>query len=224
MRLILASASERRKELLSWLGIPFEVRISGFDEDGFINEDVRMLVGGLAQAKAQVIVDQLKQELAPMTKLEKEISPPRMEQTLVLGADTVVVVDGEVIGKPKDIDHAREILVKLRDRSHEVYCGVTLIDVLTGKVKTGVDESRVTFRDYSNQEIEDYLATSEPLGKAGAYMILGGARKLVDKVEGSITGVTGLPLYLVAQLLNEFGVAVKVDVAGTIRRKTGYNS
>lgn len=225
---MLASESERRKELLSWLGIPFEVKVSGFDETGISADDVRVLVGTLATAKAQTVADKFKLTQEEMinsgTEREKELAPQKVEPTFVLGADTVVYFEGEVLGKPDDIDHAREILTKLRGKTHEVYSGVALVDVLGQKKKAVTEVSEVAFRDFSDEELENYLATSEPLGKAGGYMIMGKGKELVGGLVGSVTNVTGLPLMRVVDLLNEFGVLIDVDVEGTVMRKTGYSS
>lgn len=225
MKLILASASERRKELLSWLGLSFEVRESGFDEEGIAADDVRMLTAALALAKAQTVADSMKGELVPaLVTLEKEVAPKRVEQVLVVGGDTVVYLHGEVMGKPRDLDHARQMLQKLRGQTHLVYSGVAVVDVLTGRQKAVTEESSVVFRDFSDEEMEMYLATSEPLGKAGGYMVQGLGKNLVAQVEGSMTNVIGLPLLRVVDLLTDFGVKIDVDVPGTIEKKTGFNS
>ena len=225
MKLILASASERRKELLSWLGLTFEVRESGFDEEGIAADDARMLTAALALAKAETVVDQIKVDVFPaVVQLEKEMAPQRFDPVYVLGADTVVCCEGEVLGKPRDLDHAREMLKKLRGKTHLVYSGVAVVDVMTGKQKAVTEESSVTFRDFGDEELEWYVSTSEPLGKAGAYMVQGEGQKLVAAVVGSMTNVIGLPLLRVVDLLNDFGVKVGVDVAKTIERKTGFTS
>lgn len=224
MKLILASASERRRELLSWLGLPFEVRPSRFPEEGIEADDARMLTASLALAKAQTVADTLMAEQMPSVRLDKEMQPQRVEQLLVLGADTVVSLEGHTIGKPRDLDHAREILRRLRGKTHEVYSGVAVVDPWGKRQKAETELTRVAFRNFSDTELEQYLSTSEPLGKAGAYMILGGARGFLERMEGSITNVTGLPLLRVVDLLSEFGVKITVDVAKTIERKTGYTS
>lgn len=225
MKLILASASERRKELLSWLGLTFEVRESGFDEEGISADDARMLPAALALAKAETVADWAKTEALPsVMQMEKEVGPQRLDPVYVLGADTVVYCEGEVLGKPRDLDHAREILKKLRGKMHLVYSGVAVVDALTGKQKVVTEESSVTFRDFSDEELEWYIQTSEPLGKAGAYMVQGEGQKLVGSIVGSMTNVIGLPLLRVVDLLNDFGVKVEVDVMKTIEKKTGFTS
>jgi len=227
MKLVLASKSERRKELLRWLGVKFKVKESGFDESGIEAESAELLVSTLALAKAQSVVEKLKTEwgmISPTMQSEKEAVPVKMDPVCVLGADTVVYFEGEVIGKPRDIDDARSILSRLRGKAHEVYSGVALTEVLTGKTKAVTEKTDVVFRDFSDEELEDYLATSESLGKAGAYMILGKARDLVEGVEGSVTNVTGLPLLRVVDLFGDFEIPVKVNVEDTIQRKTGFLS
>jgi len=224
MKLVLASKSPRREELLSWLGIPFEVRESGFDETGISSPDAKMLTSALAIAKAQTVAEKMKVELMPSVRIEKEMVPQRVEPTFVLGADTVVFLEGETIGKPRDLDHAREILQKLRGKTHEVYTGVAIVDVLTNKQKAFSDKSLVTFRDFSDKELEDYIATSEPMGKAGAYMVVGKAKDLVAGIEGSVTNVVGLPLLRVAEMMGGLGIKIEVDVAKAIEEKTGYQS
>lgn len=224
MKLVLASASERRRELLSWLGLQFEVRPSDFPEEGIEADDARMLTASLAIAKAQTVADKLLAERMPTVRAEKELQPQRVEQLLVLGADTVVSLEGQTIGKPRDLDEAREILKLLRGKTHDVYSGVAVVDPLTRRQKAETELSRVAFRNFSDAELEDYLATSEPLGKAGAYMILGGARIFLERMEGSITNVVGLPLLRVVDMLAEFGVKITVDVVKTIQKKTGFPS
>lgn len=223
MRLILASASARRKELLGWLGIPFTVQESGFDEERIEADDPETLARTLALAKAQTVVDKVRATLPPKVQLEKELTPPRHEPMYVLGGDLLIVIEGEILGKPRDLSHAREMLLKMKGKTHEVYTGVAIVDVWTGKHKEVVEKSSVTFRNFSDQVLEDYVNSSEPLlHNAGAYMIQGKGKVLVEKFEGSLTNIIGLPLHRVAELLEEFGIKVPVDVAETIRRKTGY--
>lgn len=208
--------------MLSWLGLEFEVRDSGFDESGIMAEDPRVLTGGLALAKAQTVAEAILAEITPSVIAEKELAPNRNEPILVLGADTVVWHEGEMIGKPNDFDHAREILKKLRGKKHEVYSGVAVVEVLTKKQASVVEKSEVVLKNYHDSELENYLATGEPMGKAGAYMILGKARDLAEEVIGSITNVTGLPLKKTAGLLAEMGVKIEVDVERTVLKKTGF--
>lgn len=206
---ILASGSEWRRELLGWLEIPFVVEESGFDERSVEESDPEALVGTLAVAKARAVAG-------------------RLNEGLVIGSDTVVALgeeeETEIIGKPKDLEEAREILEKLRGRAHKVYTGVAVVEVETGEIRVEVVESEVSFRDYSDKELEAYLESGESIGKAGAYQITGGASRLVEDVVGSVTSVVGLPLIETAALLEEFGVMIPVRVAQVIADKTGYLS
>jgi septum formation protein len=127
---------------------------------------------------------------------------------LVLAADTVVVVDGQVLGKPADGADAGRMLARLRGRVHEVLTGVAVVDVVTGRAASETVTSHVRMRAYPDAEIAAYVATGEPLDKAGAYAIQGAGRTLVDRLDGSWSNVVGLPLAATATLLRRFGLAV----------------
>lgn len=132
----------------------------------------------------------------------------RRRSGLVLGADTIVVVDGEPLGKPSDRGDAAAMLRKLRGRPHDVMTGVALVDAATGASAVRTVNSRVTMRAYSEAEIAGYVATDEPLDKAGAYAIQGAGGALVADLNGSRSNVVGLPLAVTAELLRSFGLAV----------------
>ena len=132
----------------------------------------------------------------------------RRRSGLVLGADTIVVVDGEPLGKPSDRGDAAAMLRKLRGRPHDVMTGVALVDAATGASAVRTVNSRVTMRAYSDAEIAGYVATGEPLDKAGAYAIQGAGGTLVADLDGSRSNVVGLPLAVTAELLRSFGLAV----------------
>ena len=125
---------------------------------------------------------------------------------VVLGADTIVVVDGEPLGKPVDAADARRMLRRLRGREHEVITGVALVDAFDGRAETAAVVSRVRMADYDDAAIDAYVATGEPFDKAGAYAIQGHGSALVAGLEGSFTNVVGLPLEETARLLAAFGV------------------
>ena len=129
---------------------------------------------------------------------------------LVLGADTIVVIDGEALGKPAGPDEARAMLRRLRGRTHEVITGVGLVDARTGRTETVSVVSRVRMARYDDAALEAYVATGEPFDKAGAYAIQGAGGALVAGLEGSFSNVVGLPLAETARLLAAFGVAVSV--------------
>lgn len=137
----------------------------------------------------------------------------RRRSGLVLGADTIVVVDGEALGKPADRTEATAMLRRLRGRTHEVMTGVAVVDAATGSEAVRTVTSRVTMRAYSEAEIAAYVATEEPLDKAGAYAIQGMGGALVAALDGSHSNVVGLPLAATAALLRRFGVAVSVPAA-----------
>ena len=126
----------------------------------------------------------------------------------MLGADTIVVVDGEALGKPSGVAEAAAMLRRLRGRMHEVMTGVAVVDAATGRHATETVTSRVTMRPYSEAEVAEYVATGEPLDKAGAYAIQGLGGALVAGLEGSRSNVVGLPLDATAALLRRFGAAV----------------
>ncbi len=132
----------------------------------------------------------------------------RRRSAIVLGADTIVVVDGEALGKPSGPAEAAAMLQRLRGRAHAVMTGVAVVDAATGAEAAQTVTSRVTMRAYSEAEIADYVATGEPLDKAGAYAIQGIGGVLVASLEGSRSNVVGLPLAATAALLRRFGVAV----------------
>jgi septum formation protein len=128
----------------------------------------------------------------------------------VLGADTIVVIDGRALGKPADPDDARAMLRTLRARAHEVMTGIAVVDAVTGRFAVDTVISRVTMAAYSDAAIDAYVAGGEPLDKAGAYAIQGVGGALVSGLEGSRSNVIGLPLAATAALLGRFGVAVSV--------------
>jgi septum formation protein len=137
----------------------------------------------------------------------------RVRDGIVLGADTVVTIDGQVLGKPADAADARAMLRKLRGRAHEVITGVAVVDARTGRAERTAVTSRVRMAEFDERVIDDYVATGEPLDKAGAYAIQGAGGALVASWQGSYTNVVGLPLAETARLLADFGVAVSAPPA-----------
>ena len=176
--LILASASPRRQRLLATAGIAFEVIPADIDESPQNGETPVDYVERLAAAKAQAVARRIGPE------------PPRR----VLGADTIVVLDGAILGKPRDAAHAVEILGRLVGRQHAVVTAVALACSGTRAVRTLTVTSRVRMRPAAAAELQQYVATGEPLDKAGAYAIQGGGRRFVTDLEGSESNVIGLPL------------------------------
>ena len=193
MPLILASTSPRRHELLALLGIPFEARSPSFDERLVSDRSAIEQVRSFAQGKAQSVARQ-----------DREAT--------VLGSDTVIELDHDVLGKPADLAEARAMLRRLAGREHRVLTAVAVgwsaraIDVVA------LSTTVVRMKPFDEQVHERYLASGESLGKAGAYSIQGEGGDLVDCIDGDFTTVVGLPLRLVAQLLTQAGMRVPVDL------------
>jgi septum formation protein len=182
-RVLLASASPRRRELLKLVGIEHEVRPANIDEQYLAGELPREHAERLAREKA-VALD------AP--------------DAVTIGSDTIVVVDGEVLGKPRDRAHAAAMLRQLSGRSHIVMTGVAAR--WRGELASGLEEVGVTFRTLSEDDIERYIDTGEPMDKAGAYGIQGFGATIVDRVDGDYFAVMGLPLNRLVRLLQSLGL------------------
>lgn len=221
--LILASSSPRRQELLREIGIPFQVQAANINEDQIANEAPIEYALRLAREKAEAVSKQY-------------------PQSYVLGADTIVVIDGEVLGKPIDHADAARILRRLSGRAHEVTTAVSLIapnivapnipspskaaapKTLTSETvapnlaapslvaqgtlaETRASTTKVYFREIAEAEIQQYVAGGEPMDKAGAYAIQGGASRWTDRIEGEYSNVVGLPLSLVTEILRKNGLS-----------------
>ena len=185
MHLVLASRSPRRSDLLTRAGYRFEVAPADIDERRLDGEAPAAMVRRLAREKAAAVA-------------------PRHPGSIVLGADTVVVIDGVVLGKPNGDAAAAGMLLRLSGRAHEVLTGVALHTA--DRRRDGVQSTRVVFRALSRDDVAWYVATGEPSDKAGGYSIQGRASRFVTRLEGSYTNVVGLPIELVADLLAELGV------------------
>jgi|SRR5690606_23403093 len=188
--LVLASGSPRRRELLARAGVPFEVRPADVDERPRPGETPRALAARLALEKARAVARALGPE------------PAR----LVLGADTIVVLGADVLGKPADPDDAERLLGRLVGRAHRVLTAVALVESATLAARSALVESRVVMRAAEPGEIRRYVATGEPLDKAGAYAAQGEGRRFIERIEGSETNVIGLPLDETLALLREAGL------------------
>jgi len=183
-KIYLASASPRRKQLLSQLDVAFEQFATDIDESQVEGETVEAFVCRLAEEKA----------LAGVVIAEQDYP--------VLGSDTIVVLNGQVLGKPTDQSDAIATLTALSGQTHQVMTAIAFAN--KSKVKSMLVTTEVTFKHLSQQEINDYCATKEPLDKAGSYGIQGGAGRFVTNLNGSYFAVMGLPLYETEKLLNEF--------------------
>lgn len=187
--IILASGSPRRRELLSGLGLEFVVLVSDINEEVDEPCSPAELVETLALKKAQAVAKQV-------------------DTGLVIGSDTIVVLNEEVLGKPKDEEEAFSMLSRLQGKSHLVFSGLAVLDVDTGGIKLGHQSTEVRMREVSEEEIRQYIATKEPMDKAGSYAIQGIGAILVEGVVGDYFSVVGLPLRLTAQFLKECGVNI----------------
>lgn len=187
-KLILASGSPRRIELLKEEGFEFDIIKSNYIEDMTLPMSPKELAKHLSLGKV------------------KDVAQYVFENAVILGADTFVVFKGKVLGKPTSKEDAAEILSQLSAHTHSVVTGFTLFDTKTKDVYQQAIESEITFREISKEEIDAYIATGEPMDKAGAYAIQGGAKKFVEEVSGSITNIVGLPMDEVLTALDDFGV------------------
>lgn len=186
--LVLASASPRRRELLAGLGLDFRRRPVDVDETPFAGEAAEDYVLRLAESKAE--------------------SAAPADGELVLAADTIVVVDGDLLGKPRDPDDARRMLERLSGREHQVLTGVAVRGPSGEPRLSAVETTRVRFAELTADEIAWYVASGEPLDKAGAYAVQGLGALFVDAVDGNYSNVVGLPLPAVYRLLRRAGYPV----------------
>lgn len=190
-RIVLASGSPRRRELLTGLGLSFEVDPPVLEEDPWSSDEAPdSYAGRVSAAKATEVAE-------------------RCPDALVLAADTIVVLEADVLGKPADAAEARAMLARLSGREHAVHTGVTVI-APGGPRTTGTELTQVRFRTLQTEEIDAYVATGEPLDKAGAYGIQGFGATLVEGVRGCYFNVMGLPVVRLLALLNEVGWAYRV--------------
>jgi septum formation protein len=187
MKLILASASPRRAEILRGAGFAFTVVSSAVDETAFPGESAHNHVQRLADAKAGLVA-------------ARAVGP-----AIVIAADTVVALEGQVIGKPRSTDDARHTLEQLASRTHSVLTGVSLIRLPDAERRSFVETTQVQFSALSPEEIVGYLATDEPYDKAGAYAVQGYAGRFISRIEGCYFNVVGLPLARLYRELIELG-------------------
>jgi septum formation protein len=203
--LILASASPRRRELLGRLRVPFTVRPSGRPEPPPAGPPPAAVVA-LALGKARAVAGDVAREAGsgrPPDEGGPDAPPAR---TVVLGADTEVVLEGRLLGKPADPADARRMLRLLAGRTHEVVTGLALVEVGGEREETAAVTTRVTMAEYGEAEIEAYVATGECMDKAGAYAVQGLGGRLVVRVDGCYTNVVGLPVESTRRLLSRWGV------------------
>ena len=191
---ILASASPRRKELLGRLGIDFDIIVSEADESAIPKDiPVKLYVQELAMLKAAATAKQVLKN----------------KKAYVIAADTVVTLDGEVLGKPKDAEDAFNILKSLSGREHEVYTGICVMRIKDAKTVCRAVKTDVRFKELTDEKIRVYIAPGEPMDKAGAYGIQGIGAVLVDGISGDYFNVVGLPLAALSDVLEkEFDIEI----------------
>jgi septum formation protein len=189
MKLILASSSPRRAEVLCDAGITFEVCAAQVEEAHNPNETVERMVARLAEAKARAAA--------------KLVS--KKDSAVIIGADTAVELDGEIFGKPGDAPDAREMLAALSGCTHHVLTGIFVLRLPDGASRSAVEKTAVTFAPLGRREIEAYIASGEPFDKAGGYAIQGRAGRYITRIEGCYFNVVGLPLARLYALLGDLG-------------------
>jgi septum formation protein len=197
-RILLASASPRRRELITLLGLPVETTSADVDETPLDHETAASLATRLSRAKAQSVLSSF--ILSPSSFI------------FILASDTVVSLDGEPLGKPRDADDARSMLKRLRNRSHQVFTAITLIDTQHDRTITDLASTDVPMRNYTDEEIETYIASGDPFDKAGAYAIQHPDFHPVDQSSGCYANVMGLPLCHVTRSLRQLGIDLPNDV------------
>src|SRR5688572_3005864 len=183
-KLVLASGSPRRTEILERAGWPHEVIVAGVDESVVAHERPADYVQRLARSKAEAVARRLEEGL---------------EEGLVLGADTTVVIGNQILGQPRDDADAKRMLELLNGKWHDVLTGVALVRV-GGETRVAYETTRVRFAEMSESEIDWYISTREPFGKAGAYGIQGKAALFIEEIQGDYFNIMGLPIRLVYEL------------------------
>jgi len=183
---VLASASPRRLELLRLLVDEFRVEPSGFDESNGLH------------------IDEPEPHVLYQSVMKAKDVAARFPEAVVIGADTVVVVDDQILGKPRDAQHAESMLRSLSGRVHQVYTGIAVI--ANGEMFQACEATDVRFRELTNDLIVWYISTGEPMDKAGAYAIQGKGAVLVERIDGCFFNVVGLPVYRLSRLLEQAGV------------------
>lgn len=188
-KIVLASASPRRKELLRNIGLDFVVDASEFEEDMGLRLQPRTLARHLSREKARAVA-------------------LRHKNALVIAADTFIAFRGKILGKPHTGPEAMRMLKMLNGKAHTVITGFTVMDTGSGKTVSRAAESRVWFRRLTPAEIKAYVASGEPLDKAGAYAIQGLGSAIVRKIEGDFFNIVGLPVSMLVECLKKFGIKV----------------
>jgi MAF protein len=205
--LLLASASPRRRELIKLLGLPVETTSTDIDETPLDHESAADLAKRLSIEKVQAVLS---------------LITNHSSRFIILASDTVVSLDGEPLGKPRDAAEARSMLQRLRNRSHQVFTAITLIDTRTNRTITDLGSTDVPMRNYSDAEIEEYIVSGDPFDKAGAYAIQHAGFHPVDRLTGCYANVMGLPLCHIVRSLRELGIKPLKNVPLTCQAYLKY--
>jgi MAF protein len=205
LSLVLASNSPRRKQILAWSGVPFTVRAADIDETPLEGELPAAYVQRLALTKG------------------RKMSGSAGFKEVIIAADTTVAVDNEIIGKPADAADARRILLKLRGRVHFVHTAIVVIAPSKGLIEKELCSTRVRMRRYSDEEIEAYIRTRDPLDKAGAYAIQNEEFHPVEVLKGCYASVMGLPLCHLERVLRRMGYGDRKQIPFTCQDQLSYN-
>jgi len=188
-RIVLASASLRRKQLLEQIGLQFEVTPNNSTEVNDSSSDPKKLAKSISLKKALSVA-------------------PKYRNAVIIAADTFGILEGKMLGKPKNADEAREMLTTMSGKSHAVVTGFTILDADSGRTVSKAVETKVWFRELTVGEIDTYVSCGEPMGKAGAYAIQGLGAVLIEQIEGDYFNVMGLPLSALVESLREFDIRV----------------
>jgi len=208
-RFVLASQSPRRHELLGLCGYPFDSVAADVDESSVSDPDPAQDCIQTAQLKAKAVLNQ--------------ISLPHEERTIIVAADTIVALDGRFLGKPRDAADANQMLSALRGRTHDVHTGVMIIDANTGIEVLASHTAVVNMRHYSEAETSAYIASGDPLDKAGAYAIQHPLFRPVEKLDGCYLGVMGLSICHLLQLFQQLELPFQADLGELKAAHQGYH-
>ena len=206
-RFILASGSPRRRELFALFNVPFDIASADVDETPLDGESPAQMVARLSQVKASAVARQL-------------VEP---DDALIIAADTTVSLDGVSLGKPVDRADARQMLCALRGRTHQVHTALTLLNTHTGRTLTDVATTDVPMREYGDDEVAVYIASGDPLDKAGAYAIQHNGFHPVADMRGCFANVMGLPLCHLARALRALGLEPSADIPVACQAHIGYD-
>ena len=220
MKIYLASGSPRRRHMLAWLGLPFEVVDHGIDESEYRENDGEEMVKNLSMAKALGGLGGIR-----TLNLAKNHQSKKNENNLVIGSDLTVELEGKIYDKPKDLKEAKKMLKQLSGKTHVVYAGVAVVKAESGEGVMSVDEVKVKMKNYDEKIVSEYIERFEVLDKGAGYSIqfeLPEYGCLVEKLDGAMTTILGLPMHYLENLLKEFKVTNLKDWRKQCKLETGY--